>query len=224
MVEHTGAPLISTFQALAVALVALLPGASYTFAFERVAGSFGVKFSDRLIRFLAASAIFAAILSGPGFLLYRDWVTSGNLSRGRVNAGYFELIVCGYVLLPTLIGSFLGRGSKRKWRWVMPLVGETPEPRAWDYVWRAGTKAVLRIKLKSGNWLGGVFATNEAGRRSYASGYPEDQDLYLSILLQVDPSTGEFRADDQGRPQPVEGLSGLLLRWDEVEYLEVQEF
>ena len=39
---------------------ALLPGASYNFAFERVAGSFGVRFADRLIRFAAALAVFAA--------------------------------------------------------------------------------------------------------------------------------------------------------------------
>jgi hypothetical protein len=33
--------------------VAILPGASYTFAVERLLGSYGVKCSDRLVRFLA---------------------------------------------------------------------------------------------------------------------------------------------------------------------------
>ncbi len=61
--------MISTFQALAVAL---LPGASYTFAYKRVVGAFGVSLSDRLVRFLAASALFTALFSGPGLLLYRS--------------------------------------------------------------------------------------------------------------------------------------------------------
>lgn len=43
--------MISTFQALAVALLALLPGATYTFAYERRVGGFGVSLSDRLVRF-----------------------------------------------------------------------------------------------------------------------------------------------------------------------------
>ena len=49
---------MNTFQALAVTLLAVLPGASYTFAYERVVGAFGVSLSDRLVRFTAASAIF----------------------------------------------------------------------------------------------------------------------------------------------------------------------
>ncbi|MCW2569282.1 MAG: hypothetical protein JWN54_3379, partial [Mycobacterium sp.] len=47
--------MISTFQALAGVVLALLPGAAYTFAYERVAGAFGISTTDRLVRFLAAS-------------------------------------------------------------------------------------------------------------------------------------------------------------------------
>lgn len=42
--------MISTFRGLPVAVLAILPGAAYTFALERVAGSYGVSFSDRLVR------------------------------------------------------------------------------------------------------------------------------------------------------------------------------
>jgi hypothetical protein len=52
---------------------------------------------------------------------------------------------------------------------------------------------------------------------SYAAGYPEPQDLYLAASVEVDPETGEFALDD-GRPQL--GPGGLLVRWEEVEYLE----
>jgi Family of unknown function (DUF6338) len=62
---------IDTFQALAVVALAILPGASYIFAFERVAGSFGQNLADRVIRFLAASAALQALFSGPTYYLYQ---------------------------------------------------------------------------------------------------------------------------------------------------------
>ena len=215
--------MISTFQALAVTLLALLPGASYTFAYERRVGGFGVSLSDRLVRFLAASALFIALFSGPGLLAYRYYVASGRLGRGQVNALWFELAVLAYVLLPTLVGSLIGTGQLRRWRWVVALVGDAPEPRAWDYLWRPGVQGIVRLKLKSGSWLAGIFGTTASGQRSYAAGYPEAQDLYLSLQLKVDPTTGAFEQDPQGRPVPVDGQSGLLLRWDEIEYLDFQE-
>ncbi len=215
--------MISTFQALAVALLALLPGATYTFAYERRVGGFGVSLSDRLVRFLAASALFTALFSGPGMLLYRNYVASGQLGRGEVNAFWFEVAVLTYVLLPTAAGALVGTGQLRRWHWVTALIGDAPEPRAWDYLWRPGVQGVVRLKLKSGLWLAGIFGTTASGQRSYAAGYPETQDLYLSLQVKVDPVTGAFERDDDDRPVPVEGHSGLLLRWDEIEYLDFQE-
>ena len=72
--------MISTFQALAVALLALLPGASYIFAYERVVGGFGVSLADRLVRFLAASALFVAVFAWAGLLLYRNFIIAGCLA------------------------------------------------------------------------------------------------------------------------------------------------
>jgi len=94
------------------------------------------------------------------------------------------------VLLPTAVGSVIGSGQQRKSRWVTALVGDAAEPRAWDYLWRPGVQGVVRLKLKSGFWLAGIFGTTAGGQRSYAAGYPEAQDLYLSLQLKVEPTTG----------------------------------
>ena len=56
------------------------------------------------------------------------------------------------------------------------------------------------------------------GWRSYAAGYPEKQDLFLVEAAEVDPETGEFEFDESGEPA-LRG-SGILIRWEEVEYLE----
>lgn len=113
-----------SFQAVAVTLIALLPGALYVWAFERQAGRYGIGLSDRVLRFVGGSA---------------------------------------------------------------------------------------------GTWLAGAYA-NANGRRSYAAGYPEPQDLYLAASVPVDSETGEFLLNDEGTPDLGDG--GLLIRWDEVEYLE----
>ena len=44
----------STMEALAILVVAFVPGAAYVWAFERQAGPYGVTLADRMMRFLAA--------------------------------------------------------------------------------------------------------------------------------------------------------------------------
>lgn len=231
--------MLSTYQALAVALVALLPGASYTFAVERSLGSYGVKFSDRLVRFLAASAIFHALASGPEYLLYRHFFATDVLTHGHAKWWAIEIVAIVYVFLPIGIGSWLAHlrqpkkghqsgddtlGTKVA-RWAL---GEGLEPRAWDWMWKRNLTAILRIKLKSGVWVAGLWGDWEseqvAKRRSYAAGYPEEGDMYLSVGFKIDPATGELVRNSTGTPEPVDGERGLLVRWAEVEYLEFQEF
>jgi hypothetical protein len=217
---------IATYQALIVAVLALLPGASYTFALERTIGSYGINFSDRLVRFLAASAIFHALASGPEYLLYRTFLASNELSAGRVHWWTLELIAMPYVLVPIGIGALAGR-LRKKGTWLgRMVVGVDLEPRAWDYLWGEKPEAIVRLKLKSeGTWLAGVFGTRQDGRRSYTSAYPtEDTDIFLATALETDPTTGALIRDTEGRPQMLEGQPGLLVRWAEVEYFEIQEF
>jgi hypothetical protein len=213
---------ISTYQALLVALLAILPGASYTFAVERTIGSYGVNLADRLIRFLAASAVFHAFASGLELTLYRRYVVPTKPLNGVPWWG-LELLAIAYVFVPIGVGFLLGAARRNKW-WIGRLiVGERNEPRAWDWLWDKES-ALVRVKLKSGTWVAGVYATT-AERRSYASSYPvDDSDLYLSYALVTDPHTGALTPDEDGTAMKPDGEPGLLLRWAEIEYLEFQEF
>jgi len=71
--------------------------------------------------------------------------------------------------------------------------------------------------MKSGTWIGGAdgLANN---RRPYASGYPENQELYLTATLTLDAQTGEMVTDETGNPMVHTG--SILVRWEEIEYLE----
>jgi hypothetical protein len=215
--------MVTSFQAFAVFLIALLPGATYAFSYERMAGSFGVTGSDRVIRFVAASAAFQALFAGLTFDVYQHYIVDGGFVKYGVNPGLVELVALLYVLVPAVAGTLIGFGqlrSSRVWRWATLLSTAAPEPRAWDHVWRHTRSAVIRLKLKSGGWLAGAYGTVD-GRRAYASAYPESGDLFLSVGFQIDPTTGEFARDTAG--SPILSGGGLLIRWDEVEYLEVVE-
>lgn len=86
-----------------------------------------------------------------------------------------------------------------------------------------GKTMVVRLRLKSGPWVAGFFGQVAGAPASYASGYPEPQDLFLGLQVKVDADSGEFLNDDEGRIQPVEGRTSLLGRWEEVEYADVLE-
>jgi hypothetical protein len=48
--------------------------------------------------------------------------------------------------------------------------------------------------------------------------FPQPQELFLVQTVECDPDTGDFvyGSDDQVMPRP----EALLVRWDEVQYLE----
>ena len=72
----------------------------------------------------------------------------------------------------------------------------------------------MRLK-PDGPWLGGFY-----GDESYAAGYPEEpQDLYLEQTFAMDQNDGSFVRDADGRPVALG--TALLVRWDEVLFMEV---
>jgi hypothetical protein len=78
-------------------------------------------------------------------------------------------------------------------------------------MWNRPVTALLRIRLKSGGWIGGIFDTTEAGKQSYAAGYPHDGDLHLTRQLVVNPTTGEYETEKDRTPKVID--RGLLIRW-----------
>lgn len=56
------------------------------------------------------------------------------------------------------------------------------------------------------------------------AGYPVPPDIYLAQEMAVDQETEDFRRDENGDPLPISSPNfGLLVRWDEVEYLEISD-
>lgn len=209
-----------SFQALAVLAIGLLPGALYVWSFEGVVGRWGASLSDRVLRFVGVSGLLHVFSAPISYWFWSEYVRPGRLARGEPLPVGLWLMVLAYAVAPIALGWIVGFGTRRGWTWPQLLTGRNPAPRAWDAFFGDDPEGWVRLRLKSGAWIGAALGAKD-GRRSYFAGYPEDQDLYLVQTAEVDPDTGEFLYDEEDQLRVRE--SGVLLRWDEVEYLEFFE-
>lgn len=219
-----------TLEAVLVVTIAVLPGALHTWASEREAGRWGVGLSDRLLRFIGTSSVYAVALSYPAYLLWvhqfhrRVALPDGNESFVNVITQgtapwWFWLLPLAYVGVPILGGTIAGVAVQQRWPRLSRMVaGRAPAPRAWDFLFLPQPVGVIRARLRSdGRWIGGRF-----GPDSYAAGYPEQpRDLFLERSLVV-LADGEFAEGDSPDGYQETG-SGLLVKWDDIEELEFFE-
>jgi hypothetical protein len=207
----------STLQALLVTLLAILPGAMYTWAFERIAGRWGIGLTDRLYRFIGISAVVQALLAPVSYHVWDTYFRAG-ADRGDDLSIWLWPLAIAYVLIPAGIGTWVASAFNKKEKWAEVLVGPTPAPTAWDALFSGNPKDIyVLMRLKCGTWVGGQYADG-----SYVGGYPEPADIYLINELRVDQEKADFDLDENGEPRPL-GNYGLLVRWAEVDYLEVSD-
>lgn len=203
-----------TFQAVAVLTLALLPGALYVWAFERQAGRWGIGLSDRLLRFVGGSALFHAAAAPLTYWLWAE--QRHTIEQARPLPLWLWGVAIAYVAIPLVAGTAVGRSVRSNRPWATWFTGPNPAPRAWDHLFGQRVDGWVRLRMKSGVWLGGAFELD--GRKSYAAGYPEAQDLFLVAAAVLDQETGEFVRDEEGAVVTLN--SGILVRWEEVQHLE----
>jgi hypothetical protein len=215
--------MVNTFQGVAVFVLAVLPGALYIWGIESVTGAWGLNFADRVLRFIAFSAIIQVLLLPLTYWLWVKYVKTAYFSQGKpLTLGMIEGGIV-YVVLPYVLGRIVGNGVGANNSIALALAGRRPgAPRAWDQLFRQAARGWVILKLQSGEFIGGSYLG-----RSYASAYPEPQELFLSEQVFVDPDTGDF-VTGEGTPLrqgqiPERMGRGLLVRWDEIEYLEWYE-
>jgi hypothetical protein len=206
-----------SLQGIVVVAIAMLPGALYTWGFERIVGSWGAGLSDRLLRFVGVSAGFHLLWAPADIWIWRTFIRSGRLGAGDVPVVLW-LVAAIYVAVPFAAGTIVGRATKRRIPWATWFTGPSPAPRAWDYLFSPGPDGWIRLRLRSGTWIGGAYSQHPSGGLgSYVAGYPDIQDLFLADAAEVDRDSGEFFLDDDGEPRMTG--SAILIQWDQVEYL-----
>lgn len=222
--------MISTFQALLVTAIAILPGSVYTIARESRGASWAWRRTDAatlIFRFLTASAFFHMLLAPVGYSAYQHVTVNHLVSPGHPFPWAWWGWLSSYIVVPYVFGVWMedSRSWKRSprrllgWpknavRWVLVFIsGTDPEPRAWDRLFSKHRTGYITLKLKDcDEWKAGLWYAP-----SYASAYGEDQDLYIAEQIAVDDS-GSVQSDDDGNPIYL-GV-GLLIRWSEVDYVE----
>ncbi len=200
-------------QTLFIIWLAILPGTMFSWSFELLAERWTTGIKNNLLRFARFATLFHILVLPLTYHLwssYWDQIIKGEYVNLLVWPG-----VAIYVIVPLSAGLFAGwatRKSEYKWyRWVRFLAGGYPAPRAWDRLFgRKGLSGWVYLQTKSGESKMGFY-----GQGSYVAGYPASQDIYLAHVVTV---------DDAGKLQPdeLDKSRGLLIRWDEVEYMEFQ--
>ena len=111
----------STFQAVVVIVIALLPGALYVWAFVRQAGCYGIGLSDRILRFVGGSAVLLAVFASPLYALHVNF--TGDVIAGRPLPWWLAAVPLAYVGVPLVAGTVLGVGLRRGWQLAKIVAG-----------------------------------------------------------------------------------------------------
>ncbi len=224
--------MVTTFQALLDAVIAVLPGAVYTIARESHGASWAWRKTDAatlIFRFLATSAAFQVLLAPATYYAYRHVVLTGATAPSGLPWSWW-VALAAYIAIPYLLGAWME--SSRDWKrssrrvvgwpknalkWLLAFIsGTDPEPRAWDRLFSKNRTEYITLKLKdSAEWKAGIWY-----RPAYASAYGEDQELYIAEQIAVS-AEGAVSYDDNG--DPIYLGVGLLIRWSEIEYIEFVE-
>lgn len=85
-----------------------------------------------------------------------------------------------------------------------------PIPKPWDYVFSQRESLWVIVHLKDGRKIGGRYDT-----RSFASSFPEDEQIYLEEVWQLDKK-GRFQ-------KKIQGSRGLIISRDDFEAIELFE-
>ncbi|MFE9687145.1 DUF6338 family protein [Streptomyces sp. NPDC006285] len=195
----------STVAQLLLVVVAVLPGITYQFVRESRRGPVPgeMEAGHRILRALTASmvldSLYFAVL-GPHLV---ELLRLESYPARAHDAALHALLLLFAV--PALGAALLSQYERRRLRGRY-----RPTPTAWDHVFRDRGASFIRARLKDGTWVGGWY-----GCESYATSYPQPAELYLQSTWRMAPD-GSF----VGR---VDGTSGLYLRAEDIDILELLE-
>jgi Family of unknown function (DUF6338) len=166
--------MIGTFQALIVALLAVLPGALYTIAREANGATWAWRKTDGsnlILRFLSFSAVFHALLVPLTYYSYQRLIVNPVVAHGWPISWRWYALLLAYMALPYLVGVLTQKGRRVKGirRVVALWNGSYEELRAWDRFFSSKPVGVMRFKLTNDEWKAGLFDD-----KSFASSYGEE--------------------------------------------------
>ena len=181
------------FDRLEEILVLIIPGFVSLKVWTLINPTARLKLADYLLDIIAFSALNFAALS---WLLA---ITTDSPLWLRIIVG-IGVFIGAPAAWPVLLRATLN------WRVLRGRIIH-PDPLAWDYFFRQGHSCFVLVHLKDGKVIGGLY-----NGESFASSYPESQDIYLGEVWKV---------DEQGRFQSrIDATMGALVNHAVIDYLE----
>jgi hypothetical protein len=155
------------------------------------------KMSEQLFEAVTYSCINFALLSWLIVLISKD--------EFQQNSPVLFYIMTFLILfIFPIVWPFLVKLLLTKWSTLHPT------PKAWDYFFGLREPCYALIHLKNGKLIGAFY-----GGRSFASSYPESEDLYFQEVWKVNEE-GEFISQ-------INSTKGLLISKDSYDYIEFFE-
>lgn len=108
-------------------------------------------------------------------------------------------VILAYVAVPFTGGDRVGLATRNGQRWARLLTGPDPAPRAWDYFFASRPDGWVRLRLKSGVWIGGAYAPSDRGISFIRRWVSRDAGLFLAETVEMDPDSGEFLLEKRRR-------------------------
>jgi hypothetical protein len=192
------------WQVLAVVLF-LIPGLNCTWVIERLAGPSRLKGTERLLRAVAWSVLVYAAASPWLLRIGRRLVQEKPIWPWEPILGAILLIFVAPVVLGAVV-SFLRSNPGAK-SFLRRFTTVDPHPTAWDFAFNRRRAFLIRIRLRDGERVGGLFSDS-----SFASAYPEPQQLFIEQAWRLDPD-GSF-------VEPLPRGDGLLIPGEVIEIVE----
>ena len=200
-----------TIQALAILVIFVLPGIVYQAVRERYREpvtsdrEIGRQVLRAIVVGIALDSLYL-IVGGPALINLLAGVTGSSPPHPPPHpriVGVVGLVL--FVLVPATVAVveavWSRRASGSRYR---------TTPTSWDHLFGDRDSCFVRVRLKDGRWVGGWF-----GKDSYASAFPQDRDIYLSVQYRMQ-ADGRF-----GERLPATG--GVYVAAGEISVLEIIE-
>jgi hypothetical protein len=148
-------------------------------------------------RFRLSESLVEAVIYSSFNIIFFAWLFD-ILKQIHPVLAYIVILIIFPVLWPVIFYNILK----------IPFFKTRLTPTSWDHFFNLKEDCFILLHLKNGLTLGGLYTAE-----SFASSYPEKEDLYLSELWQLDED-GRFI-------KPIENTGGLLVNFDEVNFIEI---
>jgi len=161
-------------QVLPIFLFLVAPGVVATTVYSYIIPSERRKLADYLVEVVTFSMLYLALFFWLVALLYNAYLQSN----------IFLLILLTLLtafILPAFLGWFASYLLQTHWLRRFAKFSVHPMPTAWDYIFSRGKPYWIIFHLKTGERVGGYY-----GGKSFASSYPDTQEIYIEELWRLD--------------------------------------